>query len=96
VHEEASVRLNGVDCGVVWTRPARVDATHAARAGENELEIAVVNLWPNRLIGDERLPNARRFTQTNLRKFTAATPLYPSGLLGPVAVLVCHQERSRF
>jgi hypothetical protein len=86
VHEEAVVKLNGRDLGVVWTKPARVDISAAARVGENELEISVVNLWPNRLIGDASLPPAKRFTETNIRKFVAATPLLPSGLLGPVTL----------
>jgi len=33
------------------------------------------------------LPEGKRLTETNLQKFSAATPLYPSGLIGPVAVL---------
>jgi hypothetical protein len=86
VHEIASVRLNGMDLGVLWAKPARVDITRAARAGENALEITVVNLWPNRLIGDSNLPPEKRLTETNMHKFSAATPLYPSGLLGPVAL----------
>lgn len=52
----ARVRLNGRDCGVAWKPPHRVDITAAARAGENQLEIDVVNLWINRMIGDEQLP----------------------------------------
>jgi hypothetical protein len=88
VHEIATVKLNGVDLGVVWTRPGRVDISRAVRAGANDLEITVVNLWPNRLIGDVRLPKGGRLTETNLHKFGAATPLYPSGLLGPVRVIV--------
>lgn len=87
VHEIAAVKFNGVDLGVVWAKPARVDITGAARAGKNDLEITVVNLWPNRLIGDDRLPKEKRLTQTNLQKFSGATPLYPSGLLGPVEIL---------
>jgi hypothetical protein len=87
VHEIASVRLNGADLGVLWTRPARVDITRVARKGENDLEIKVINLWPNRLIGDAGLPPEKRVTETNMWKFTTETPLYPSGLLGPVTLL---------
>ena len=87
VHEVASVRLNGRDLGVVWTKPARVDITDAVKAAGNALEVTVVNLWPNRLIGDEALPKELRMTETNMRKFGPTSPLLPSGLLGPVGVL---------
>jgi len=52
----AQVGLNGKDLGILWKPPYRVDITEAAKAGENALEIKVVNLWPNRMIGDEQLP----------------------------------------
>jgi alpha-L-rhamnosidase len=52
----AEVRLNGRDLGILWKPPFRVDITEAARTGENDLEVRVVSLWPNRLIGDDRLP----------------------------------------
>lgn len=84
VHEVADVRLNGRNLGTVWTHPARIDITSAVRTGSNHLEVTVTNLWPNRLIGDEALPSSERFTQTNAHKFGVNTPLYPSGLLGPV------------
>ncbi len=52
----ASVRVNGRDAGTVWKEPYRLDVTDLVRAGVNTLEIAVTNLWTNRLIGDEFLP----------------------------------------
>ncbi|MFP4500128.1 MAG: glycosyl hydrolase [Candidatus Hydrogenedentota bacterium] len=87
VREVASVRLNGQDLGVVWTPPFRADASGALRAGENVLEVDVVNNWPNRLIGDAALPEAERLTKTNVTKFTPDMPLTTSGLLGPVRLM---------
>ncbi|MGN6507607.1 MAG: glycosyl hydrolase [Tepidisphaeraceae bacterium] len=84
VHEVAHVRLNGHDLGTVWNHPATVDITSALQAGENKLEVDVVDLWPNRLIGDASLPPDQRHTVTNMRKFTPKTPLLPSGLIWPV------------
>ena len=52
----AEVRLNGKDLGIAWKTPYRVDATEALKPGENILEMKVVNLWINRQIGDEQLP----------------------------------------
>jgi hypothetical protein len=52
----AAVGLNGKDLGILWKPPYRVDVTGALRAGDNELEIRVTNLWVNRMIGDEDLP----------------------------------------
>jgi hypothetical protein len=86
VHELAEVRLNGVDLGVLWTKPFRVNITSAIKTKGNKLEIDVVNLWPNRLIGDEFLPENERYTKTNIRKFTKSSQLFPSGLIGPVEI----------
>lgn len=80
----AAVRLNGKNVGVVWTAPYRVEITDAVQPKGNRLEIDVVNLWPNRLIGDAGLPPERRRTRTNVTSFKKDTPLLPSGLLGPV------------
>ena len=86
VHEMARVRLNGHDLGVVWCAPWRVDITEAARSEGNRLEIDVANLWPNRLIGDSKLPPEKRLTQTTWSPYRPNSPLLPSGLLGPVTL----------
>jgi hypothetical protein len=52
----ARVRVNGRDFEPLWKPPFRLDITEAAQAGPNTLEVAVVNLWVNRLIGDAALP----------------------------------------
>jgi len=53
----AEVTLNGKPLGILWKPPYRVDVTDVLKAGENTLEIKVVNLWINRQIGDEQLPD---------------------------------------
>jgi hypothetical protein len=61
-----------------------VEITGAIKPGDNALEIEVVNLWPNRLIGDGKLPVEQQRTRTNMGTKKSA-PL-PSGLLGPVMI----------
>ena len=51
----AKVTLNGKEVGTVWCEPFTIDISAAAKAGVNELQIEVVNLWVNRMIGDEFL-----------------------------------------
>jgi len=86
VRDLAEVRLNGMNVGTVWTTPWRVDVTEALRLEGNSLEIAVTNLWPNRLIGDAALPVEKRLTKTNIG-FNKDQPLLESGLLGPVRLM---------
>ena len=88
VRETARVWVNGKEMGVAWKRPFIVDVTAAAVAGKNSLKVQVTNLWPNRIIGDQSLPEGKRFTHTNITKFTKDSPLMTSGLLGPVTVKV--------
>ena len=86
VHEVCTVSVNGKEAGTIWAMPYVLDITDLLNDGENRLELAVTNLWPNRIIGDAQ-PSAReRFTHTNIRKYTADSPLLPSGLIGPVVL----------
>jgi hypothetical protein len=64
-----------------------VDITKAVRAKNNILEIDVVNLWPNRLIGDAQPGATHKYTHTTNPHYGAKDPLLPSGLLGPVIIM---------
>ncbi|MDR1879765.1 MAG: hypothetical protein LBQ78_02380, partial [Tannerellaceae bacterium] len=76
----------GHPVGIWWKKPFAGDITEWLQEGKNTLEVTIVNLWPNRLIGDSSLPEEHRLTKTNVVKFTPDTPLLPSGLLGPVTL----------
>jgi len=52
----AEVSLNGRNLGVLWKSPFRLRVTGLVKPGRNRLLVRVTNLWPNRLIGDEQLP----------------------------------------
>ncbi len=64
--EIAEVTLNGKRLGLAWLPPYRIEISGAVHAGTNQLEIRVANLWANRLNGDSLLPEADRFTRSNL------------------------------
>jgi hypothetical protein len=87
VKNVAEVFVNGKKLGTLWTPPFRMDITPALRAGENEVEIRVTNLWRNRLVGDQKLPESERTTWGFYRFYDADSPLAESGLLGPVKLL---------
>ena len=86
VHEVAEVSVNGKTAGIAWKPPYRVDITDAVKAGANTLSIKVVNLWPNRLIGDQQ-PGAEKVTFAPNSTYKVNSPLMPSGLIGPVQVI---------
>lgn len=82
----ASVKLNGIDCGTLWTAPHRLEVSKALRKGENQITIEITNTWVNRLIGDSKLPVDKRITNTTAPFRLAGKPLYPAGLIGPVTI----------
>jgi hypothetical protein len=81
----ASVTLNGRRLGVLWAPPYRIAITGILRAGNNVLEVEVINSWRNRLVGDRDKPAEQRFTKTNIAIRPEWT-LLGSGLLGPVVL----------
>jgi hypothetical protein len=64
--EIAEVTLNGKHLGLAWLPPYRIEISGAVRAGPNQVEIRVANLWANRLNGDSLRPESDRFTRSNL------------------------------
>lgn len=88
VHDIARVVVNGVDCGIAWTAPFRVDATPALRDGANTIEVEVATPWRNRLIAEAAEPSGQIFPPMTAVFEPSAEPL-PAGLAGPVTVLLC-------
>ncbi|WP_257668583.1 glycosyl hydrolase [Parapedobacter tibetensis] len=86
----AEVMVNGVNCGVVWTAPNRVDITQAWKSGKNSIEIRVTNTWANRLIGDQKLPADKRITETTA-PYRLSGQLHKAGLFGPVEIVTEQQ-----
>ncbi len=87
LHEIATVRVNGISAGTIWALPYElaIPAT-LLKTGRNTIELEVTNLWPNRIIGDRQPGVTAPITRTNIRKYTAQSPLLPSGLIGPVTL----------
>lgn len=81
----ARVSVNGQDLGVVWKHPFSIDISEAAKEGANRVEVNVINLWVNRLVGDQR-GDAGQFTHTTQAFYRASSPLKKSGLIGPVTL----------
>jgi hypothetical protein len=88
----AEVFVNGTSAGIAWKAPYHVDVTNHMRPGRSRIGIAVANLWPNSLIGDRRAGGTRPQTEAGYNPFTKDSPLMPSGLLGPVRLLVATTE----
>ena len=93
VGEVAQVRVNGIECGVTWAPPYRVDISGALRSGTNEIEVTVYNTAANAVAADEHIARlgadsearyGRRFRMQDLDQAMATVR---SGLL-QVPVLV--------
>lgn len=87
----AEVKVNDVNCGIIWTKPYRIDITDAVKKGNNKIEIAVTNTWANRIMGDEDFDTESSKdpdrTWTNARYRMKEKQLVKSGLTGEVNIL---------
>ena len=82
----AHAKLNGKDLGGTWIAPFLLHTNDYLKQGKNLLEIEVVNLWRNRMVLDESLPQDQKYTWTSVEDVEAGEELSASGLLGPVSI----------
>jgi hypothetical protein len=84
----AAVTVNRKAFAAVWHEPYRTNVTQALRPGANEIEIKVTNAWVNRIIGDLQPDATEKYTFLVIHPYAADSPLLPSGLLGPVRIVL--------
>ena len=84
VYNLATVYVNGIDCGTVWTAPYRANITAALKKGTNELKIEVTNTWANALKGADEGKAPFEGIWTNAKYRKQEDTLLPAGLLGPL------------
>ena len=71
----ATIKINGIDAGGVWTAPYQLNITKFVKPGTNAVDITVTNTWVNRLIGDLGLPEKERKTWVNVNPYNSQSPL---------------------
>lgn len=86
IYNIATIRLNGNECGTVWTPPYRSDITEALKDGENILEVEVSNTWANALQGADKGQAPFPGIWTNAKYRKGYEDLLPSGLVGPMTI----------
>jgi hypothetical protein len=84
IYDIASVQLNGIDCGTVWTTDHLLNLSKAIKKGKNELEIKVTNTWYNRLLGESQKATNGKISFTTAPLRMDGKSLLKAGLIGPV------------
>ncbi len=88
VKEIAEVIVNGRTYPALWCPPYKVDITDAIAQVPSvpdvpslTIEIKITNLWPNRLIGDARLPDDCEWDDGRMSKGFPLVKYWPDWLL---------------
>ncbi len=85
VKEIAEVTVNGRTYPALWCPPYKVDITDAVQGGDTNptinIEIKITNLWPNRLIGDAKLPDDCEWDDGSKSKGYPLVKYWPEWLL---------------
>lgn len=80
----ATVKVNGVDCGIVWTWPYEAEITGALKKGNNHIEIKVTNTWANAFRGADNEKAPFEGIWANARYRLPGNDLLPAGLIGGI------------
>ncbi len=95
VREIADLWVNGRHLGERCFIPYRYEVTGILKAGKNNLVIEVANALNNRMVGNAHLPEQHQTSHSNILKGPtpwstpwAKVPLLPSGLIGPVKLIM--------
>lgn len=87
VKDIATVYINDINCGTIWTTPYQTDITHAIKKGKNTIRIEVVNTWANALLGKDNGTPPFEGIWTNGKYRRADKQPIPAGLLGPINII---------
>lgn len=82
----ATVKINGIDCGTVWTSPYALDITKALKSGKNSVSIEVTNTWANAILGSDRGTPPFDGIWTNGKYRMKENKLMEAGLIGPIKI----------
>lgn len=78
----ATVIVNGVECGTLWTPPYRTGIGHALKNGVNTLVLEVTNTWANAIMGSDSGFPPFEGIWTNGKYRKNSTEPEPSGIRG--------------
>lgn len=83
----ATIRVNGWDCGTVWTTPLYTEITKALKKGKNSIEIEVANTWANAIKGADKGKAPFKGIWTNGKYRMKEDALLEAGLMGPLQII---------
>ncbi|MDR1747339.1 MAG: hypothetical protein LBR49_08755, partial [Tannerella sp.] len=85
----ATVFVNGVEAGTIWTKPYRLKIGDLLKEGDNILEIKVLNVWRNKVVDklNNITPNNPVYLLDPPSRESYNTWLVPSGLWGTVRIV---------
>ena len=89
---DAVVKVNGEVVDTLWAAPYQTDIASFLRQGNHSITIEVTSTWFNRLVYDAALPVEQRKTWV-INGPSSKEHLRPSGLLGPVEIVMKERKR---